>query len=117
MAKLDTIEDDSAIATLSHDDIVAVRRQLAEGQTLLRDTVDRLRQTQEENEMHLRRRDELEARISSLEAEYEELLGSYTPRIKACLYVDAMSIHSQRRPFMTKKSAMWTLPSPWPNSR
>ena len=90
---------------------------MADAQALVRETVDRLRQVQEENEMHLRRRDELEARISSLEAEYEELLGSYTPRIKACLYVDAVSIHSQRRPFMTKKSAMWILQSPWLSSR
>ena len=76
MAKLDAVEDDNAVSTLSHDDIVTVRRQLAEGQTLLRDTVDRLRQTQEENEMHTRRRDELESRIATLEAEYEELLGT-----------------------------------------
>ena len=32
-------------------------------------------QVQDENEMHQRRRDELESRISGLEAEYEELLG------------------------------------------
>lgn len=74
LAKLDVIDDDSAVSSLSHDDIVAVRRQLSEGQALLRDTVDRLRQTQEENEMHARRRDELESRIATLEAEYEELL-------------------------------------------
>jgi len=41
----------------------------------VRETVDRLRQSQEENEMHLRRRDELESRVSALETEYEELLG------------------------------------------
>ena len=62
------------MSTLSHDDIVNVRRQLAEGQTLIRETVDRLRQTQEENEMHARRRDELESRIATLESEYEELI-------------------------------------------
>ena len=75
MAKLDTIEDDNAVSALSHDDVVTVRRQLAEGQALIRETVDRLRQSQEENEMHSRRRDELESRITSLETEYEELLG------------------------------------------
>lgn len=63
------------MSSLSYDDIVTVRRQLAEGQALIRDTVDRLRQSQEENEMHSRRRDELEARIATLETEYEELLG------------------------------------------
>ena len=48
---------------------------MGDTQTLIRETVDRLRQVQEENEMHQRRRDELESRISALEAEYEELLG------------------------------------------
>lgn len=40
----------------------------------MRETVDRLRQSQEENEMVMRRRDELEGRIAALETEYEELL-------------------------------------------
>ncbi|OCH94990.1 kinesin heavy chain [Obba rivulosa] len=74
LAKLDTIDSEAAISTLSHDDIVALRRQLADGQALLRETLDRLRQSQEESEMHLRRRDELESRIAALETEYEELL-------------------------------------------
>ena len=51
-----------------------MRRQLAEGQSLVRETVDRLRQSQEENEMVMRRRDELEGRLAALETEYEELL-------------------------------------------
>jgi kinesin family member 5 len=42
---------------------------------MVRDTVDRLRMSQEENEMIIRRRDELESRVSALETEYEELLG------------------------------------------
>ena len=41
---------------------------------MVRETVDRLRQSQEENEMVMRRRDELEGRIAALETEYEELL-------------------------------------------
>jgi kinesin family protein 5 len=41
----------------------------------MKETVDRLRQSQEENEMLSRRRDELENRITGLETEYEELLG------------------------------------------
>jgi kinesin family member 5 len=40
----------------------------------VRETVDRLRQSQEENEMVTRRRDELEGRLAALETEYEELL-------------------------------------------
>lgn len=43
---------------------------------MVRETVDRLRQSQEETEMVTRRRDELESRVAALETEYEELLGS-----------------------------------------
>jgi len=67
--------DNDSSETLSPEEIVAIRRQLAEGQSLLRETVDRLRQSQEENELMTRRREELESRLSTLEAEYEELLG------------------------------------------
>ncbi|KAJ3551915.1 hypothetical protein NM688_g4433 [Phlebia brevispora] len=74
LSKLDAIDNDEAVSTLSHDDVVSVRRQLTDNQALIRETVDRLRQSQEENEMHIRRRDELEARITALETEYEELL-------------------------------------------
>jgi kinesin family protein 5 len=62
------------VSTLTVEDLTAVRRQLAEGQSLVRETVDRLRQSQEENEMVIRRRDELEGRLAALETEYEELL-------------------------------------------
>lgn len=74
LAKLDAIDSAAAISTLTVEDLTAVRRQLAEGQSLVRDTVDRLRQSQEESEMITRRRDELEGRLASLETEYEELL-------------------------------------------
>ena len=76
LAKLDAIDSDEAVSTLTTEDIVSLRRRVGDTQTLIRETVDRLRQVQEENEMHQRRRDELESRISGLEAEYEELLGS-----------------------------------------
>jgi kinesin family member 5 len=66
---------DSDGSALSGDDLTLIRRQLSEGQSLIRDTVDRLRQSQEENEMLIRRRDELESRVTTLETEYEELLG------------------------------------------
>lgn len=77
LAKLDTIDCEGALSTLSVDDVVAARRQLAENHSLVRETVDRLRQSQEENEMITRRRDELEARFLALEADYEELLGEW----------------------------------------
>jgi kinesin family protein 5 len=72
--KLDSID---ALGSLTTEDLTALRRQLSEGQGLVRETVDRLRQSQEENEMITRRRDELEARVAALEAEYEELLGGF----------------------------------------
>ncbi|KAF8844948.1 kinesin [Paxillus ammoniavirescens] len=74
LAKLDSVDSEATISSLSVDDVVAARRQLAEAQSLVRETLDRLRQSQEENEMIMRRRDELESRLSTLEAEYEELL-------------------------------------------
>jgi kinesin family protein 5 len=72
--KLDNMDNEGAGA-LSSDDLTAIRRQLGEGQTVLRETLDRLRQSQEETEMVLRRKDELDARVAQLEADYEELLG------------------------------------------
>ncbi|KAJ4474540.1 kinesin heavy chain [Lentinula lateritia] len=72
LAKLDTIDTDGSV--LTSDDLTAIRRQLTEGQSLVRDTIDRLRQSQEENELITRRRDELESRVATLETEYEELL-------------------------------------------
>ncbi|KAL0581723.1 hypothetical protein V5O48_000305 [Marasmius crinis-equi] len=72
LLKLDSLDADGS--ALTSEDLTAIRRQLAEGQSLIRDTVDRLRQSQEENEMLMRRRDELESRVAGLESEYEELL-------------------------------------------
>jgi kinesin family protein 5 len=75
IAKLDSIDSESELSgSLTSEDLTLLRRQLTEGQTLLRDTVDRLRQSQEENELLTRRRDEVEGRLATLEAEYEELL-------------------------------------------
>lgn len=76
LAKLDAVDSEATISSLTVDDVVTARRQLTEAQSLVRETLDRLRQSQEENEMITRRRDELEGRLSTLEAEYEELLGA-----------------------------------------
>jgi kinesin family member 5 len=67
--------DNGSTEDLSLEDFTAIRRQLSEGQNLLRETVDRLRQSQEENDMLTRRKDELETRVTTLETDYEELLG------------------------------------------
>jgi kinesin family protein 5 len=82
LTKLDSID---AVGSLMPEDLTTIRRQLSEGQSLVRETVDRLRQSQEENEMITRRRDELEARVASLETEYEELLGRW--RMANCFYL------------------------------
>ncbi|TFK42564.1 kinesin heavy chain [Crucibulum laeve] len=71
LSKLDNVD---TADSLTPEDLTFIRRQLSEGQSLVRETVDRLRQSQEENEMVTRRRDELEARVTALETEYEELL-------------------------------------------
>ena len=63
------------------------------------------------------RRDELEARISSLETEYEELLGASDATLSPCCALTLHSFRMQRRPFMTRKSATSTSLSPWRSSR
>jgi kinesin family protein 5 len=60
---------------LSPDDIAMLRRQLEDSHVSLREQGDRSKQVGEENELLLRRRDELEGRLATLEQEYEELLG------------------------------------------
>lgn len=74
LLKLDGM-DQEVPAGLSSDDLTSIRRQLSEGQSMLRETVERLRQSQEENEMILRRKEDLEVRVATLETDYEELLG------------------------------------------
>jgi kinesin family protein 5 len=76
IAKLDAIESDPEAPSLTTGDVTQLRRQLAEGQSLVRETVDRLRQKQEESDLISRRKDELESRLGTLETEYEELLGT-----------------------------------------
>ncbi|KAJ1024798.1 hypothetical protein NDA16_002838 [Ustilago loliicola] len=59
---------------LSADDLSALREQLLESQSLVREQTERVRQAHEENELLHQRRQELESRFATLEAEYEELL-------------------------------------------
>jgi len=75
LAKLDAIDDESGVSGLTVEDVTGLRRQLHDGQNLIRETLDRLRQSQEESEMNARKRDEIEMRLAALEAEYEELIG------------------------------------------
>lgn len=70
LAKLDKAVEGG----LSQDDISTLREQLLESQTLVREQNERVRQAMEENERLVTRRDEMESRLATLEAEYEELL-------------------------------------------
>ena len=98
--------DSTSPGSLTADDLTAIRRQLADGQNMVRETVDRLRQSQEENEMILRRKDELESRVAALETEYEELLG----KSQTCDNF-VVSDPFQKRQFTTKRLVTWIWPS------
>ncbi|KAL1728739.1 putative kinesin-1 [Schizophyllum commune] len=99
--KLDSMDSAGA---LTGEDLTAIRRQLSEGQNVVRETVDRLRQSQEENEMLTRRREELEARVASLEAEYEELLGS---SLHSALPTLRAGLHDANGALQTKLEAQY----------
>jgi kinesin family protein 5 len=75
LSKLDAVDSDEAVASLSLEDIQYVRRQLVDGQNIAQDAIDRLRQVQDETDMISRRRDELEQRLTTVEADYEDLFG------------------------------------------
>ena len=70
--KLDNTETPGSLAL---EDMTAIRRQLVDGQHVLKETSDKLRQLQKENEVIVRKKDEIEVRYTTLEVEYEELLG------------------------------------------
>ncbi|KAE8270785.1 hypothetical protein A4X09_0g1538 [Tilletia walkeri] len=74
LSKLEKLSLDGSTGTLSADDLSTVREQLLESQSLLREQQDRYRQTQQENELLVQRRTEVENRLLTLEAEFEELL-------------------------------------------
>jgi kinesin family member 5 len=112
LAKLDALDGDAGGSALTPEDITAVRRHLADSQTVLRETQDRMRNVQEENEVLVRRREALEERVQELEAEYEELLGSYN---LACLGV--LLNFAQRKLLMMMRLAILTWPSRWRSSR
>ncbi|EST09007.1 Kinesin, motor domain protein [Kalmanozyma brasiliensis GHG001] len=73
LSKLENAGSDGSGA-LSADDLSTLREQLLESQSLLREQTERVRQAHEESELLHQRRQEIESRFASLEAEYEELL-------------------------------------------
>lgn len=76
MTKLENIDQISDLSSLTVDDITVIRRQFTERSILFKESLERIRQTQEELDSTKRRRDEAEGRLATLETEYEELLGS-----------------------------------------
>lgn len=74
LARLDAAGPNDA-GGLSQDDISVLRRQLEDSQVLIKEQQDKSKQVLDENEILVRRREELENRLTTLEAEYEELLG------------------------------------------
>jgi kinesin family member 5 len=72
--KLDSIETPES---LTLDDMSTIRRQLVDGQHVLKETTDKLRQLQKDHEAIARKKDEIETRHATLEVEYEELLGKW----------------------------------------
>lgn len=76
LAKLHGVDPEDPSTALTHEDVTMIYRQLSERQALLRESNDKLRHAQTEGESVNRRREEVEQRLETLEAEYEELLGS-----------------------------------------
>lgn len=75
LQRLDEAVSASGSGSLTAEDLAMLRRQLEESGILVREQHDKAKQVHEENEILTRRKDELEARLTTLEAEYEELLG------------------------------------------
>ncbi|KAL5635356.1 hypothetical protein ACGC1H_004223 [Rhizoctonia solani] len=73
VTKLDTIDSAEGVSSLSFEDIQSIRRQLVDAQNAAHDAIERLHQVQHENEMIARRRDEVEQKLATVEADYEDL--------------------------------------------
>ena len=59
---------------LSSNDIATLRRQLEDSSAMVLEQSHRSEQVLEENEILMRRRDELETRLATLDSDYKELL-------------------------------------------
>lgn len=114
MAKLDAIDDESGVSGLNVEDVTALRRQLHDGQNVLRETLDRLRQSQEESEINARRRDEIETRLAALETEYEELIGETVRKAATGVLTSTYAGDTQRKPSVMRRRATSVSQSRWP---
>ena len=74
LLKLETIGGDNS-TTLTMEELSTLRRELSESKTLVSQHEQTINELHYENENLTRKRDELEIRLTTLELEYEELLG------------------------------------------
>lgn len=74
LLKLESIDGNSP-ATLTLEEITALRRELSNSKSLVEQHEQTINELHYENEHLTRKRDELEIRLTTLELEYEELLG------------------------------------------
>lgn len=73
LLKLETISDSSP--QLTTEELSTLRRELSESKNLVSQHEQTINELHHENEHLTRKRDELEIRLTTLELEYEELLG------------------------------------------
>ena len=76
LLKLETIGGDNS-TTLTMEELSTLRRELSESKNLVSQHEQTINELHYENENLTRKRDELEIRLTTLELEYEELLGKY----------------------------------------
>jgi kinesin family protein 5 len=74
--KLETIGSDNS-SPLTMEELTTLRRELSDSKTLVAQHEQTINELHYENENLTRKRDELEIRLTTLELEYEELLGKY----------------------------------------
>jgi chromosome segregation ATPase len=103
MSKLESIDTSTDLSCITVEDITILRRQLNERSILLKEGLERMRQTQEELDSTKRRRDEAEGRLATLETEYEELLGTCKCLHDICFWSSFLPL--QRRLILLNNSA------------
>jgi len=76
LLKLESSVGDTS-TTLTMEELSTLRRELSESKNLVSQHEQTINELHYENENLTRKRDELEIRLTTLELEYEELLGKY----------------------------------------
>jgi len=75
LLKLETIDSNGGTASLTVEELTALRRELSNSKSLVDQHQQTINELHYENEHLTRKRDELEILLTTLELEYEELLG------------------------------------------